>query len=86
MTNEINASRPFVLSMWHGGTGSGHDQPYGDHTVACVGYAIDTNTNERFVMVQDIWDLIYTTLHGATGGPYRLHGLDQVKLLFFLFM
>ena len=57
VTNEINASRPFVLSMWYGGTESGHDQPYGDHTVACVGYAINTNTNERFVMVQDTWDL-----------------------------
>ena len=57
VTDEINASRPFVLAMLWGGTGSGHNQPYGNHAVAGVGYAIDTNTNEKFVMVQDTWDL-----------------------------
>ena len=57
VTDEINASRPFVLAMLWGGTGSGHSQPYGNHVVTCVGYAIDVNTNEKFVMVQDTWDL-----------------------------
>jgi len=56
VTNEISAGRPFVLSMWHGGTGSGWSNPYGDHTVACVGYAIDIDTNEKFLLLHDTWD------------------------------
>ena len=42
--------------MWHGGTGSGHSTPYGDHSVAVVGYAIDINTNEKFLLLHDTWD------------------------------
>ena len=35
---EVDAQRPFVLSLWGGGMPIGGDRPYGDHSVACVGY------------------------------------------------
>jgi len=37
VVNEIYyGGRPFVLSMWHGGTGSSHTKPYGDHSMCGV--------------------------------------------------
>jgi len=56
VTKEISAGRPFVLSMWHGGTGSGWSNPYGDHSVTCVGYAVNINTGEKFLLLHDTWD------------------------------
>ncbi len=51
--NEINNGRPFVLSMTYGGTGSGHDQAYGMHSVTCMGYSDGT---EDYVFLHDTWD------------------------------
>jgi hypothetical protein len=56
VVSEITAGRPFVLSMTAGGTGSGHTDPYGDHTVACVGFLTDYSTNEKFLELHDTWD------------------------------
>lgn len=38
VTSEIDANRPFVLSMYNGGVGSGNSNRYGDHAVTCMGY------------------------------------------------
>ncbi|PAV13928.1 hypothetical protein ASJ81_15885 [Methanosarcina spelaei] len=35
---EINADRPFTMSMVNGGRGDNYSQSYGNHTVACYGY------------------------------------------------
>ncbi len=51
--NEINADRPFVLSMLDGGIGSGYTQPYNDHAVTCVGYSDGTTD---YVFLHDTWD------------------------------
>ena len=56
VVNQISAGRPFVLSMTSGGTGSGHDKPYGDHSVAVVGFLTDYSTNEKFIEIHDTWD------------------------------
>ncbi len=58
MMEEINAHRPFVLSMLHGGTGSGHVAAV-QHSVAVVGYMIiygNGSDSERYLMLQDTWD------------------------------
>lgn len=50
---EIDAARPFVLSMLDGGTGSGYTQPYNDHSVTCVGYSEGTTD---YLFLHDTWD------------------------------
>ncbi|MEA1894690.1 MAG: C39 family peptidase [Euryarchaeota archaeon] len=50
---EVDASRPFVLHMQQGGTGSGHSQPYGDHSVTGLGYS---DYDEDYVFIHDTWD------------------------------
>lgn len=50
---KLDASRPFVISMLHGGTGSGHSQPYGDHSVTCLGY---DDYAEDYVVIHGTWD------------------------------
>ena len=49
VTSEINAQRPFVLSMYHGGTATDTTTAYGDHSVACVGYMEGINIGEQVV-------------------------------------
>jgi len=56
VTNEINANRPFVLSMNDGGTGSGRTEPYGDHSVAALGYSDNNIYGEKYVFIYDTWD------------------------------
>jgi len=51
--SEIDNSRPFVLSMTYGGTGSGYTQEYGMHSVTCMGYSDST---EDYVFIHDTWD------------------------------
>lgn len=51
--DEVDASKPFVISMSYGGTGSGHSKPYGKHSVTCVGYS---DSNEDYVFIHDTWD------------------------------
>lgn len=58
---EIDANRPFVLSMQGGGAGSGHTNPYGEHAVTCVGYT-DTSTTD-YLFIHDTWD---TNIHYIT--------------------
>jgi hypothetical protein len=61
--NAVNSQRPFVISIFHGGTGSGYSQPYGDHSVTCAGYS---EFSTPFVNVWDTWD-IYSTHYIAYG-------------------
>ena len=51
--DEVDASKPFVISMLHGGTGSGQSQPYGDHSVTALGYS---DYDEDYVFIHDTWD------------------------------
>jgi hypothetical protein len=50
--NEIDAQRPFVLSMLYGGTGAGRSTPYGQHSVAAIGYI---NSVPQLVKIYDTW-------------------------------
>lgn len=50
---EIDASRPFVLSMYNGGTGAGRSTPYGDHSVTCIGYMDST---PQLLKIYDTWE------------------------------
>ncbi len=50
---EVNANKPFVLSMLNGGTGNGYTQPYGEHSVTCIGYY---DGNQDYVYLHDTWD------------------------------
>ena len=56
VTSEINAQRPFVLSMYHGGTATDTTTAYGDHSVACVGYMEGSTLANRWLTIQDTWD------------------------------
>lgn len=56
VTSEINANRPFVLSMLHGGAPTDTTQAYGDHSVACVGYMEGSTLANRWLTIQDTWD------------------------------
>jgi hypothetical protein len=60
----VDAQRPFVLSMWSGGTPVGGDRPYGDHSVAAAGYHDYT---EDWVSVHDTWD---TQIHNIVYGNW----------------
>jgi len=51
--DEVDASKPFVISMSNGGTGSGYTTPYGDHSVTCVGYS---DYDEDYIFIHDTWD------------------------------
>ncbi|ADI73980.1 conserved hypothetical protein [Methanohalobium evestigatum Z-7303] len=51
--NNVNSDEPFVINMLSGGTGSGHSQPYGEHSVTCVGYSDNT---EDYIFIHDTWD------------------------------
>jgi len=53
---EVNANRPFVLSMLNGGTGNGYTQQYGDHSVTCMGYY---DGSSDYVYIHDTWDTSY---------------------------
>lgn len=66
--SEIDAGRPFVLSMINGGTGSGHSQPYNNHSVTCLGYSDYT---EDYIFMHDTWD--ENTHHIAFGDWDRAH-------------
>lgn len=48
---EIDSDRPFVLNMTSGDTASGRNQPYGEHSVAGIGYDASSDTVE----VYDTW-------------------------------
>ncbi|MFA5295704.1 MAG: C39 family peptidase [Methanoregulaceae archaeon] len=61
--NAVNSQKPFVISMLHGGIGSGYSQPYGDHSVTSAGYS---EFSTPFVNVWDTWD-IYSTHYIAYG-------------------
>lgn len=50
---EVNVYRPFVLNMLGGGTAYGRTQPYGDHSVAVIGY--ESYSSGDYVVVQDTW-------------------------------
>lgn len=53
VTTEVDADRPFVISMLNGGAGSGHSQEYGDHSVTCIGYS---DGSQDYVFLHDTWD------------------------------
>lgn len=55
--SEVNANRPFVLSMLNGGTSVGGTYDYGDHSVTCIGYSDGTND---YVLLHDTWDTTST--------------------------
>jgi len=75
VTTEINANKPFVLTMWGGGTAYGRSQAYGDHSVAVIGY--ESYSSGDYVVVQDTWtpltavSLSYGNWLGALGGYSR---------------
>lgn len=58
LKSEINANRPFVISMLHGGVAadSNTNQAYGEHSVACIGYMEGSTTQNRWVTIYDTWD------------------------------
>jgi hypothetical protein len=62
--SEVDAQRPFVISMWSGGTPIGGESAYGDHSVACVGYHDYT---EDWVSIHDTWD---TQIHNIVYGNW----------------
>jgi hypothetical protein len=63
--SEIDANRPFVLSMYNGGVGSGNSNRYGDHIVTCMGYKkVGSNV---YVYIHDGWD---TKVHYITFGNW----------------
>ncbi|MBO8181632.1 MAG: C39 family peptidase [Archaeoglobus sp.] len=76
VVNEITAGRPFVLAMAWGGTGSGHTQPYGHHSVTCIGFLTDYSTNEKFVELYDTWD---TTPHLLAFGDWWASSATWVR-------
>jgi len=51
--DEIDANKPFVISMSFGGTGNGQPKPYGHHSVTCIGYS---DYDEDYVFIHDTWD------------------------------
>ena len=53
VTTEVNAYKPFVLSMEGGGTAYGRNQAYGSHSVAVIGY--ESYPGGNYVVVQDTW-------------------------------
>lgn len=66
---EINADRPFTLSMVDGGAGSGYSISYGNHTVACYGYYRSGLT--QYDYIHDTWEtaehyILYGNWHWAT--------------------
>jgi hypothetical protein len=75
VTTEINANKPFVLSMWGGGTAYGRSQAYGDHSVAVIGY--ESYSSGDYVVIQDTWtpltavSLSYNSWAGAIGAYSR---------------
>lgn len=42
--------------MLDGGTGSGRTQPYGDHSVAALGYSDNNIDGENYISIHDTWD------------------------------
>jgi len=75
VTTEINANKPFVLTMWGGGTAYGRSQAYGDHSVAAIGY--ESYSSGDYVVIQDTWtpltavSLSYGSWLGAIGAYSR---------------
>lgn len=75
VTTEINAVKPFVLTMTSAGIPIGGTQSYGDHSVAVVGYFSTGNGN--FITINDGWDtsstksLAFGNWAGAIGGYSR---------------
>ncbi|AKJ39455.1 C39 family peptidase [Methanosarcina barkeri] len=65
VTSEIDANRPFVLSMYDGGVGSGNSNRYGDHAVTCMGYK--KMGSRVYVYIHDGWD---TKIHYITFGNW----------------
>lgn len=55
--NEVNANRPFILSMLNGGIPVGGSGDYGEHSVTCMEY-YDGNTD--YVLLHDTWDTTTT--------------------------
>ncbi|MDY0386761.1 MAG: C39 family peptidase [Methanolobus sp.] len=53
VADEIDESRPFVLNMHEGRVGSGYTNPYGNHSVTCVGYS---NSVTDYLFLHDGWD------------------------------
>jgi len=60
VTDEISAYRPFVLTMvWH--------PTYTWHSVTVIGYAIDIDTNSKYILLYDTWD---TDVHYIAFGSW----------------
>jgi len=49
--NEIDAGRPFVLSMWQSGT-------YGDHSVTVIGFLGESESGAQYLTIHDTWDKV----------------------------
>ncbi|ACL16954.1 C39 family peptidase [Methanosphaerula palustris] len=57
LINEIDADSPAVLSMLSGGAPLEiPSRPYGEHSVAAVGYDSDGTLGNTYVIVHDTWD------------------------------
>lgn len=75
VTSEIDAIKPFVLTMTGAGIPVGGTQSYGDHSVAVVGYSNTGSGN--FIIINDGLDatttkyLAFNSWNGAVGGYSR---------------
>ncbi len=72
--DEVDASRPFVISMLRGGTGSDWDKPYGEHSVTCVGY---DDYDEDYVPEQHGVCHLHVILHMFKSCSYTLFALTS---------
>ncbi|MDK2826091.1 MAG: hypothetical protein PWQ63_1815 [Methanolobus sp.] len=54
IVDEIDESRPFVINMHEGLVGSGNTNPYGNHSVTCIGYS---HSVTDYLFLHDGWDL-----------------------------
>ncbi|AGB02258.1 C39 family peptidase [Methanoregula formicica] len=55
--SEIDAERPFVLSMmWGGAPEESPTTPYGFHSVAAVGYTYQSWGSQKYITIHDTWD------------------------------
>lgn len=72
---EINAVKPFTLTMTAAGAAVGNTQSYGDHSVAVVGYT--STSSGDYIIINDGWstsstrNLAFGNWRGAIGGYSR---------------
>lgn len=76
--SEIDAERPFVLSMmWGGAPEENPTTPYGFHSVAAVGYSYLSWGSDKYITIHDTWD--YTNNRHIRFGNWFLAALNTYE-------